>query len=57
MKIHISLLCHVGRDVFENLCVVYEESTPVKFGRVMAYLTLVYKVGDCCDIQTLCEAV
>ena len=52
------MLCRVGRDnVFENLCLVYEESQPVNFGRVMAYLTLVYKVSDCCDIQTFREAV
>ncbi len=52
------MLCRVGRDnVFENLCLVYEEAQPVNFGRVMAYLTLVYKVSDCCDIQTFREAV
>ena len=33
------MLCRVGRDnVFENLCLVYEEAQPVNFGRVIGLL-------------------
>jgi hypothetical protein len=45
-----SMIARIGREnVLENLCVIYQELEPSNFGRIMAYLTLVYKVSDFCE--------
>ena len=40
-----------------NLCDIYEEMSPDNFGRIMAYLVLVYKVRDSYEEETLWKAV
>ena len=36
---------------------IYEEMNPNNFGRIMVYLTLVYKVNDIMDEETTREAI
>jgi hypothetical protein len=36
-------------NVLENLCLIYQESGPSNVGRIMTYLTLVYKASDFCE--------
>ena len=53
-----SMIARVGREnVLENLCVIYQELEPSNFGRIMAYLTLVFKVSDFCEPEIVQEAV
>ena len=55
-----SMIARIGREnVLENLCVIYQELIePSNFaGRIMAYLTLVFKVSDFCDPEIVQEAV
>ena len=53
-----SMIARIGREnVLENLCVIYQELEPSNFGRIMAYLTLVYKVSDFCEPEIVQEAV
>jgi hypothetical protein len=53
-----SMIAHIGREnVLGNLCVIYQELEPSNFGRIMAYLTLVFKVIDFCDPEIVQEAV
>ena len=53
-----SMIARIGREnVLENLCVIYQELEPSNFGRIMAYLTLVFKVSDFCEPEIVQEAV
>jgi hypothetical protein len=39
----VSMIARIGREnILENLCVIYQELEPSNFGRIMAYLTLVF---------------
>ena len=57
-----SMIARIGREnVLENLCVIYQELElrtfiPSSFGRIMAYLTLVFKVSDFCEPEIVQEA-
>jgi hypothetical protein len=52
-----SMIARIGREhVLENLCVIYQELEPSNFGRIMAYLTLVFKVSDFCEPEIVQEA-
>ena len=45
-----SMIVRIGREnVLENLCIIYQELEPSNFGRIMAYLTFVFKVSRFCD--------
>ena len=35
--------------MLENLCLIYHELGPSNVGRIMTYLTLVYKLSDFCE--------
>ena len=51
-----SMIARIGREnVLENLCVIYQELEPSNFGRIMAYLTLVF--NDFCEPEIVQEAV
>ena len=53
-----SMIARIGREnVLENLCVIYQELELSNFGRIMAYLTLVFKVSDFCEPKIVQEAV
>ena len=39
-----------------SLCDIYEEMCPNNFGRLIAYLTLVYQVTDSCEEEIIREA-
>ena len=53
-----SIKARIGREnVLENLCVIYQELEPSNFGRIMAYLTLVFNVSDFCEPEIVQEAV
>jgi hypothetical protein len=53
-----SMIVRIGREnVLENMCVIYQELEPSNFGRIMAYLTFVFKVSDFCDPKIEQEAV
>jgi hypothetical protein len=42
----VSMIARIGREnILENLCVIYQELEPSNFGRIMAYLTLVFKLA------------
>ena len=44
------MIVRIGREnILENLCIIYQELEPSNFGRIMAYLTLVFKVSRFCD--------
>jgi hypothetical protein len=52
------MIARIGREnVLENLCIIYRELGPSNFGTIMACLTLVFKVSDFCDKETVCDAV
>ena len=52
------MIARIGREnVLENLCIIYRELEPSNFGTIMACLTLVFKVSDFCDKETVCDAV
>ena len=42
-----------GDNLPNSLCVIYAEMAPNNFGRIMAYLTLVYKFADSLDEETI----
>jgi hypothetical protein len=45
-----SMIVRIGREnVLENLCIIYQELERSNFGRIMAYLSLVFKVSRFCD--------
>ena len=46
-----------GDNLPNSLCDIYAEMVPNNFGRIMAYLTLVYKFADSLDEETTREAV
>ena len=46
-----------GDNLPNSLCDIYAEMAPNNFGRIMAYLTLVYKFADSLDEETTREAV
>ena len=48
---------HSEKHLIISLCDIYTEMNPNNFGRIMAYLTLVYKVADFLDEETTKEAV
>ena len=50
-----SMIARIGRE--NVLCVIYQELEPSNFGRIMAYLTLVFKVSDFCEPEIVQEAV
>jgi hypothetical protein len=53
-----SMIARIGREnVLENMCGIYQELEPSNFGRIVAYLTLVFKVSDFCDPEIEQEAV
>ena len=53
-----SMIVRIGREnVLENLCIIYQELEPSNFGRIMAYLTLVFKVSRFCDPEIVRDAV
>jgi hypothetical protein len=53
-----SMIARSGRkNVLENLFIIYQELEPSNFGRIMAYLTLVFKVSGFCDLEIVQEAV
>ena len=50
------MIARIGREnVLENLCVLYQELKPSNFDRIMAQLTLVFKVSDFCDLEIVRE--
>ena len=52
------MIARIGREnVLENLCVIYQELEPSNFGRIMACLTLVFKVSDFCKPEIVQKAV
>ena len=52
------MIIRIEKDnVFENVCLVYQELHPINFGRVMTYLALVFKMNDFCHIETVREAI
>ena len=53
-----SMIARIGREnVLENLCVIYQELEPSNFGRIIAYLTVVFKVSDFCGPEIVQEPV
>ena len=44
-------------NLLNSLCDIYEEMCPNNFGRLIAYLTLVYQVADSCKEEIIREAV
>ena len=48
----------IGRNnVLKNLVSIYQELEPSNFGRIRAYLTMVSKMSDYCDNETVGKAV
>ena len=53
-----SMSARIGRNnVLKNLVSIYQELEPSNFGRIMAYLTMVSKMSDYCDTETVRKAV
>jgi hypothetical protein len=53
-----SMIVRIGREnVLEHLRIIYQELEPSNFGRIMAYLTLVFKVSRFCDHEIVQDAV
>ena len=48
---------HDKDNLLKSLCDIYEEMCPNNFGRLVAYLTIVYQVADSCDEEIIREAV
>ena len=42
-----------GDNLRNSLCDIYAEMAPNNFGRIMPYLTLVYKFADSLDEETI----
>ena len=53
---HSYLYSHVGVH-HSSLNTIYEEIEPINFGRVIAYLALVYRLSEVLGEQTIREAV
>ena len=48
----------MDKDNLQNgLCSIYVEMCPNNFGRLIAYLTIVYQVADSCEEEIIREAV
>ena len=48
----------MDKDNLQNgLCSIYVEMCPNNFGRLIAYLTIVYQVADSCEVEIIREAV
>ena len=53
-----SMSVRIGRNnVLPNLVSIYQELEHSNFARIMAYLTMVCKMSDYCDIKTVRKAV
>ena len=56
--LYSSMGVRIGRNnVLPNLVSTYQELEPSNFGRIMAYLTMVCKMSDYCDTETVRKAV
>ena len=54
----LCMIARIGREnVLENLCIIYQELEPSNFGRIMAYLTFVFKVSGFCDPEIVQKQV
>jgi hypothetical protein len=52
------MIARIGREnVLENLCIIYQELESSNFGRIMAYLTFVFKVSGFCDPEIVQKRV
>ena len=57
-EIYGTAINRIDRDnLSTNLCDIYEEMNPNNFGRLIAYLTLVYKIADSYEEEIVREAV
>ena len=57
-ELYETTIKQIDRDNLPNsLCDIYEEMCPNNFGRLIAYLTLVYKVANSCEEEIVREAV
>ena len=53
-----SMSARIGRNnVLKNLVSIYQKLESSNFGRIMAYLTMVSKMSDHCDTETVRKAV
>ena len=57
-KLFGMVIIQMDKDNLPNsLCSIYEEMCPNNFGRLIAYLTIVYQVADSCEEEIIREAV
>ena len=57
-ELYGAIIIQIDGDNLPNiLCNIYTEMPPKNFGRIIAYLTLVYKFADSLDEETTREAV
>ena len=57
-ELYGAIIIQIDADNLPNsLCAIYAEMATNNFGRIMAYLTLVYKFADSLDEETMREAV
>ena len=57
-ELYAAIIIQIDGDNLPNsLCAIYTEMAPNNFGRIMSYLTLVYKFADSLDEETTREAV
>ena len=56
-QLYGAIIIQIGDNLPNSLCNIYAEMAPNNFGRIMAYLTLVYKFADSLDEETTREAV
>ena len=57
-EIYQTAINRIDRDnISMILCDIYEDMNPNNFGRLIAYLTLVYKIGDSYEEEIVREAV
>ena len=56
-ELYGAIIIQIGDNLSNSLCDIYAEMAPNNFGRIMAYLTLVYKFADSLDEETTREAV
>ena len=53
-----SMSARIGwNNVLKNLVSICQGLEPSHFGRIMAYLTMMCKMSDCCDTETVRKAV
>ena len=55
-ELYGAIIIQIGDNLSNSLCDIYSEMAPNNFGRIMAYLTLVYKFADSLDEETTREA-